>query len=153
MLKKTLCLICIFLITNTYIYSQSSIEFVHKNPKKTLVFVPGDRMAYAKKGFSPIKSGILETITDSTLTVNGKTIRLSDLKFIGHRKKGTNTKIIGMSALSGIALGTFLASNNTSSATSIVSLSLSASLFTIAEIIAFKNRVHRVKKYTYYVTL
>lgn len=153
MLKKTLFFIGIFLFTNTYIFSQSSIEFIHKNPKRTLMFVPGDHIGYAKKGLSPIKSGTLESITDSTLTVGGNTISLSELKFIGHRKKGTNSKIIGLSALSGMALGTYLASNNKSNAASIAILTSSVSLFTIAEITAFKNRVHRVKKYSYHVTL
>lgn len=153
MQRMKIIIIGMFLITNSYVFCQNHLEFIPKNNEKTLSFKQGDHIGYTKKGFSFIKNGELETITDSTITVSGKTIHISDIKFIGHRKKGTGLVAIGTAAVAGFALGYFTAPETNSNTEKVVGLSIAIPVFTLGAIVNYKNRLYNVrKKYTFKVT-
>lgn len=150
MKKNRLILVIILLITKSYVFGQYHLDFIPKNNKKTLSFKVGEKIGYAEKGRTFIKTGELHKINDSTITVSGKTIPIADLKLIGHRKKGMTLIGIGSLAIAGFALGYFILPANNSTAEKVVGLSISIPMFTLYEIISWKNRVYNVSKnYTY----
>jgi len=143
----------VFFITTSNLFCQNHLDFISKNNKKTLSYKQGDKIGYAKKGFTIVETGILQEINDSIITVSGKLIRIEDIRLIGHRKKGTTLISIGTAAIAGFALGYLTLPANNSTAEKIVGLSISIPLFTIGEIIGWKNRVYNVsKKYTFKVS-
>jgi hypothetical protein len=115
-----------------------------------LSFKNGDKIGYAKKGFSPIRAGELQNINDSAIIVSGKSIPIKDIRLIGHRKKGTTLIQLGAVVASGCFLGYYALPANNSPAEKIVGFSFSIVFFTIGEVVGWKNRVYNVrKKYTF----
>jgi len=96
---------------------------------------------------------VLQEINDSTIIVNGKSIRIEDIRLIGHRRKGTTLIGIGTAAIAGFALGYFTLPTNNSTPKKILGLSISIPVFTVGQIVGWKNRVFNIrKKYKYKVT-
>lgn len=151
-MKNSFGLITLLVMSN-FCICQNHLDFVsNANNQKKLTFNVGDRIGYTQKGLSLVKSGVIQEIKDSLLIVNDKSVLLEDLKFIGHRKKGTNFYIIASAVLSGSVLGYFTLPKDNTSTQKIVGISLSVPLFAIGEIIGWKNRLHKVEdKYKYEV--
>jgi hypothetical protein len=146
--------ISILFITNSFVFCQNHLDFIPKNNKKRILsFNKSDRIGYAIKGFSFIRTGELQEINDSTITVSGKTIQIADLTKIGHRKRGNVLISIGTAAIGGFALGYLTLSPYNSTTQKVVGLSISIPMFTFGQIISLKNRVYNLrKKYTYKVS-
>lgn len=146
-------LIGILSITNSFVFCQTHLDFIPKNNKKILSYYKSDRIGYVKIGNPFIKTGELQDINDSTITVSGKTIRIADITYIGHRKKGTVLIEIATAAIAGFALGYLTAPANNSTAEKVVGLSISIPVFTFGQMIGWKNKVYNVRnKYTYKVS-
>jgi len=134
-------------------FCQNHLDFISKNNLKKLTFNIGDQIGYTEKDFSIIKTGELQEIKDSTITVNGKIIKTEEIRRIGHRKKGTALLSIATAAVSGFVLGYFTLSPNNTATEKIIGLSISIPLFTMGEIIQWKNRVDKVQnKYKFEVS-
>lgn len=147
-------LILLFLSISTTVFCQIHLDFIPNNKnKKTLVFKPGEYIGYAKKGLTFVKDGELQAINDSAITVNGKTIRIADIRAIGHVKKGALSTQIAAGAVAGFALGYFTFPRNNSGAEKAAGLAIGVPLFAIAQISAFKNKIYIVsRKYSYKVS-
>ena len=135
----------ILLIINLNVFCQSRLDFTHKSNNKKVTFKIGDQIGYVEKGFIFVKSGEIKEIKDSSIILNGKTIKIEDIKFIGHRKKGTTTIVIATALLAGITLGGIPFEDYNSTTNKIVGSSIAISLITIGQIVAYKNRVIKVR--------
>ena len=146
--------ISILFSTNSFVFCQNHLDFIPKNnKKKVLSYNKSDRSGYAIKGFSFIRTGELQEINDSTLTVNGKTILIADITKIGHRKRGTFFIELGAAFIWGTALGILTVPPNNSTTKKVIGISISIPMFTIGQIVGWKNRVYNVRqKYTYKVS-
>jgi hypothetical protein len=134
-------------------FCQNHLDFISKDNVKKLTFNIGDRIGYVEKGFTIVRTGKLQEIKDSLIIVNGKTIRTQDIRLIGHRKKGTVLISIATAAASGFALGYLTLPNNNSTTQKNIGLSISIPLFTMGQIIGWKNRLHKVQnKYKFEVS-
>ncbi len=151
-MNKILALIGFFIIS-TNCFCQNHLDFISKKNDKKLTFNIGDRIGYKKKGFTANRIGILQEIKDSVIIVNGKTIKIEDLKFIGHRKKGTGIISFATGFVSGFTLVYLILPKKNSTAQKVTGLSISIPLLTIGEIVSWKNRMHKVKdKYRFEVS-
>jgi hypothetical protein len=132
-------------------FCQSQLNFISKSNGKRLTFKVGDNVGYAKRGFTAIRTGKLEAIKDSTITIDGKIIKITDLRLIGHRKKGTSLMVITTGLLAGALIGWYSNPAYYSGTERTVGVSIGTSLFAAGEIISINNKVYKVSKYSFEV--
>ena len=130
--------------------SQTRLEYSSEKLHNMIFFNVGDRIAYAKKGISRMRSGTLSEINDSTITIKGRKVFLKDIKFIGHRKKGTVLLLSVNSFIAGLLLGYGLSATDPNAA--LIGVGLSLPFFALSGFISQNNKIYKVsKKYTYAV--
>jgi hypothetical protein len=148
--QPAIALVFTCLFNFTPLFGQKQLEFTSKAYHNTVYFNQGDRITYAKKGISYMRTGKIETINDSSITVNGRIVLLRDLKLIGHRKKGSMFLVGVNSFISGLMLGFALTA--TDDISGLISFVCAIPIITWSTYITDKNKIYKVrKKYTYAV--
>ncbi len=132
-------------------YGQTRLEYTSELNNKQLSFTIGEQIGFRKDG-GLLKNGQLQQINDSSLIINGESIRIKDISHIGHRKRGTGFITFSGAFLSGSVLGYFALSSSNAAGVRIAGLTGSVFIFTLTEITAIKNRMYKVKdKYRFVV--
>ncbi|MDX1830525.1 MAG: hypothetical protein R3342_13375 [Lutibacter sp.] len=147
MTRTRILILALFLFCGSFIsLSQNTLKLTNKNNGKEILIKEGTRVGYFINGKSAIRTGDLNTISDSTLKINNDMIPIHNIKAIGLRKKGTAIYSIGLAAVSGCILGYSLGSTELSSGLKAVGLISSASLFTYSIHFGQKNTPKKLKK-------
>jgi len=149
--KIQIFLICIFLLTTSNVISQTKIDFT-SNKGKTLSFKKGDRIGYILKGLPIFRSGVIKDLNDSILVVNGKQVRIENIKRIGLRKRGAGLLSFTSGFTSSFILVFFVLPAKNNSTLKYIGTATSLTIITFGLVNDWKNRLHKVSRnYTYKV--
>jgi hypothetical protein len=147
MIRTKLLILLFFLFCGSFIsLCQNTIKLTNQNNGKEIQIKEGARVGYFINGKSAIRTGYLNTISDSTLTINSNKVPINNIKAIGQRKKGTAVYSIGLSAVCGCILGYSLGNSELSPGLKTVGLISAASLFTYTIYFGQKNTPKKLKK-------
>lgn len=101
------------LMSITDIVAQQAVQLTRSTDSKKITIKEGQRVIYKLKDETKAHIGILETVSDSSLTIDNQVIELTTFDFFGRRKKGSGfwsffTMTVGV----GMILDVALASNH-----------------------------------------
>jgi hypothetical protein len=97
----------------TDVVAQQAVQITRHTDSKKIIIKEGQRVIYKLKDESRGHKGILETVSDSSLTIDHNVIPLSNFDFFGRKRKGSGfwsffTMTVGV----GMVLDVALASNH-----------------------------------------
>lgn len=110
-MKSFLLVSILILITSANCHAQQ-VKLTNRNTEKELLVKKGMRVSYVLKSKTKAVTGILNEITDTSITVDTTTVSLDDLARFGKRKKGSGFGMSVMAFLGGAMIGSVLFADN-----------------------------------------
>jgi len=101
-------LILIFSIDN----QAQHIKLTNHNTKKEVLIKKGMRVSYVLKNKTSAVTGILNEISDVSITVDATTVSIEDLTRFGRRKKGTGFGTFALAFVGGAMIGSVVFAGN-----------------------------------------